>query len=167
MTNQYTAFRCITKTHKECSLCGVLKLHSEFHKDKTNRRGHGLAYYCRVCANNQSRKHTAKHSKNPAYKIKKRNNYTQHKYGLTLEQYTEKLASQKNECAICGVKLLTSGSKTHLDHDHKTGQLRAFLCTNCNRGLGHFQEDQQILSKAIQYLKSHSGGVDAHKEVLN
>lgn len=167
MTNQYTAFRQVTQTHKECSSCGVLKLHSEFHKDRRNKRHLGLTYYCKLCANSKSRAHTEKYSKNSEYKEKKRNSYTKNRYGLTLEQYTEKLKMQNNACSICKVELLTSGSKTHLDHDHKTGQLRAFLCTNCNRGLGHFQEDKTILSNAIEYLQSHSGDVGAHKEVLN
>ena len=143
-----------------------MKLFSEFHRDRNGPKG--ITYWCKLCANRLAREHHKQNrSNNPEYKKYARDQYTKNKYGLTLDQYTEKLATQKNECAICQVKLLTSGSKTHLDHDHRTGQLRAFLCTNCNRGLGHFQESTNNLEKAIQYLKSHSSDVVAYKEVLN
>lgn len=55
MANQYTPFRYISETHKECSWCNQIKLHSEFHKDKTNQRCLGLSYYCKECANEKSK----------------------------------------------------------------------------------------------------------------
>lgn len=163
--NQFPA-RKFTRTHASCSKCNTSKPFDEFHMDNSNPLG--VCYWCKICANRLARKHHKNNrSNNPEYKLYARGKYTKNKYGLTLEQYTEKLATQKNECAICLVKLQSSGSKTHLDHDHKTGQIRAFLCTNCNRGLGHFKEDLNILNKAIQYLRSHSSDVAAYKEVLN
>lgn len=36
---------------------------------------------------------------------------------------------------------------------HKTGNLRGLLCTNCNSGIGHLQDDIKILKIAINYLK--------------
>ena len=53
-------------------------------------------------------------------------------YGLTREQYEEKLKAQGNRCAICQRVL----SKPHLDHDHTTNQLRDALCNNCNAAVG-------------------------------
>lgn len=155
MTNQYTAFRFISDTHKECSLCGEIKLHSEFHKDK-NKRHRGLAFYCKECANNKARAFHNKHKNNTDYLLEKRNRYFKTKYGLTLNEYLEKLKAQDSKCAICGVELSQSGHGTHLDHCHKTGIIRAFLCTNCNRGLGHFQDSIENLQEAINYLKAHS-----------
>ena len=87
-------------------------------------------------------------------------------YGLTLHAYEEKLMAQDNKCAICEIALLPQGSGTHLDHDHKTGYIRDFLCTNCNRGLGHFQENINFLEHAINYLKAHNRNVEPEKEVL-
>ena len=81
-----------------------------------------------------------------------------------MQEYEDKLASQKFECAICKVKLPTSGPITHLDHDHKTGLLRDFLCTNCNRGLGHFQDSPELLRLAAQYLDTHNDSVVVVKE---
>jgi len=55
MANQYTPFRFMSDTHKECSLCNKIKEHSEFHKDKRNKRCKGLCYYCKECANQKGR----------------------------------------------------------------------------------------------------------------
>lgn len=156
MANQYTAFRFISDTHKECSLCGVIKLHSEFHKDSGSKRNRGLAYYCKVCANQKSRIWHSLNISKPETKNKKRNSWIKRAHGLSLQEYTEKLKAQGSTCAICGVELSTSGHNTHLDHCHKTGQLRAFLCTNCNRGLGHFQDSIENLQAAIKYLQTHN-----------
>ena len=41
-----------------------------------------------------------------------------------------------------------------LDHDHKTGEFRGYLCDNCNTALSKFKDDTKILNEAINYLKS-------------
>ena len=158
MANQYTASRFVSDTHKECSWCGKIKLHSAFHKDSSSKRNRGLAYYCIECANEKSRLWT---SNNPGvYSKNGRNRYLKNKFGITLNEYQEKLKAQEYKCAICKVKLPTGGHKTHLDHCHKSGNIRAFLCTNCNRGLGHFQDSIENLQEAITYLKAHSSDED-------
>lgn len=43
--------------------------------------------------------------------------------------------------------------KLALDHCHKSMKLRGLLCTSCNTGLGAFNDDPDLLSKAIEYLK--------------
>lgn len=145
-----------------CNKCFTLKPLALFYKDKTGK--HGRGYFCKVCANANSRKTHYRNRINPEYKLSKRASYIKNKHGITLQQYEDKLAAQKYECAICGVKLPTSGPLTHLDHDHKTGVLRDFLCTNCNRGLGHFQDNEELLKKAAQYLNTHNTSVAGVKE---
>lgn len=61
------------------------------------------------------------------------------------------LKSSVTECVICGNK----GSLV-VDHDHKTGKVRGLLCNHCNRGLGHFRDDPQLLEFAAQYLYASS-----------
>lgn len=41
-----------------------------------------------------------------------------------------------------------------LDHDHKTGKFRGYICHNCNRGLGIFSDSIDRLKKAIGYLEN-------------
>lgn len=141
-----------TETHKECSCCHKMKLHNEFHRDSNPYK---LAYYCKECANYKSKEFYKSYKDTKDYKLKAKNHYCKIKWGISLIEYEELLAKQNFVCAICGVKLPTSGPFTHLDHCHKTGKKRAFLCTNCNRGLGHFQDSEGLLDKAKSYLEYH------------
>lgn len=55
-------------------------------------------------------------------------------------------------CACCG----EPKTKTfHLDHCHKTGKIRDFICSSCNLGLGHFDDSLEKMQKAIKYLERH------------
>lgn len=73
------------------------------------------------------------------------------KYGLTLDQFDELLASQHGACAICLREQV--GMRLHIDHDHSTGKIRGLLCSNCNTGLGMFGDSVDGLIAAIQYLE--------------
>lgn len=61
--------------------------------------------------------------------------------------------AQKARCAICDTTD-PGGQNTKwcIDHDHTTGEVRGLLCHYCNVGLGHFKDDQKLLTKAIDYL---------------
>jgi hypothetical protein len=41
----------------------------------------------------------------------------------------------------------------HVDHDHKTKQVRDMLCKPCNTILGFAQENPRVLKRAIAYLR--------------
>lgn len=75
------------------------------------------------------------------------------KYGVTEVEYQTCLAQQNNRCAICA-KTLDLGRRTHLDHKDK--RFRGILCSNCNVGLGNFQDSIEFLNNAINYLKGCS-----------
>lgn len=71
-------------------------------------------------------------------------------FGITREAYAEMEAVQGGRCAICGE---VPEKSLHIDHDHKTGQVRGLLCGHCNRGLGLFRDDPDRLKAAARYLK--------------
>jgi hypothetical protein len=75
-------------------------------------------------------------------------------YGLTLESYIDLLEKHGKKCAICGKNLLPTRNNTCLDHNHKTGKLRGFLCNRHNILLSVADDNPEILKLAIKYLES-------------
>jgi hypothetical protein len=73
--------------------------------------------------------------------------------------YDRMVVAQVYGCAICGAD---ESAERHgvfcVDHNHKTGKIRALLCVKCNQGLGCFGDDPNRLRLALLYLKEHSSG---------
>jgi hypothetical protein len=69
-------------------------------------------------------------------------------YKITTEQYHALLIGQSGLCAICCDQLIDP----HIDHCHKTEQVRGLLCHHCNTMLGLARDDILILTNAINYL---------------
>lgn len=82
------------------------------------------------------------------------------KFGLTTESFEAMLAAQNGACAVClerETHTYKSGRIRELavDHCHTTGKIRGALCRRCNQGLGSFNDDPEILRRAIAYLERH------------
>ena len=88
------------------------------------------------------------------------------RYGVSFEEYKELMA--REECDLCGTKIKTKNNNKNakakhkqnaIDHCHKTEheqgiiKIRGVLCHQCNKGLGNFNDDIELLEKAIQYLR--------------
>ncbi len=75
-------------------------------------------------------------------------------YGISLADYDKMFKGQNGECKICGTKEISNvqHGRFDVDHNHETGKIRGLLCHKCNTFLGHFNDDIEILAKAIQYL---------------
>jgi len=58
-------------------------------------------------------------------------------------------------CDCCG-KIPRRG-EFHLDHDHKTGKFRGWLCGACNKAIGQLGDNIEGLMKAVQYLERSNG----------
>ena len=79
-------------------------------------------------------------------------------YRMTSEQFNELWKSQCGRCAICAVPMEPRGKSVNsvaVDHNHSTGQVRALLCTQCNRGIGCLKDSPEVLEAAARYLRSH------------
>lgn len=76
-------------------------------------------------------------------------------YGISSEDYNYTLSVQNFCCAICGRDHMDiRGRRLCVDHDHETGKFRGLLCDLCNKGLGQFRDNIEVLEKAIEYLRS-------------
>jgi len=144
--------------YKRCGHCKETKLITEFHNDK--KGSFGKSSRCKPCANKWSRfHHHRKMREVPEYKEAQRNNHFKTRYGISADEYDSRCSqADKDGCAICGIKQPNGTrwkDKWHLDHCHSTGKVRGMLCGNCNRGLGQFQDSEEIMTKAIDYLKKH------------
>ena len=86
-----------------------------------------------------------RYKKNPE---KYRENHLKRNYGITIDEYNSLFEKQEGRCAIYKEK-----KPLHVDHCHKTDKDRGLLCVNCNTSLGGFQDNQDYLQSAIQYLQ--------------
>lgn len=75
------------------------------------------------------------------------NRRLRHFYGIGVVEYLRLRDGQEGRCAICREE-----RPLHLDHCHETNAIRGFLCGQCNRGLGLFFNDPEVLVAAAEYL---------------
>lgn len=136
---------------KQCLKC---KLYLPFNKFGSHRsRRDKLNERCKKCVNKNQR---------DAYVTEKVRGYDmRRRYGITLQQYNAMLSKQDGVCAICKNQesRLENRSKTgttrrlYVDHDHKTGDVRALLCHECNTALGNMQEDPERIKSLLAYAE--------------
>jgi Recombination endonuclease VII len=89
------------------------------------------------------------------YRLEYYLDYTLRRYGLTRADYDQMLAAQHGRCAVCRSKTPKGPGRWHIDHDHITGQVRGLLCNNCNRGIGYFSDDPEVIKAAARYVTRH------------
>lgn len=138
LENKEKVLRRLTKKHKE---------NPELMRERVKN------YYQNNPEYRKSRKKDSRRwvERNP----EKRRIYTRNShiraYGISPERYKEMLKEQGNRCAICKME---NKRVMAIDHDHKTGKVRGFLCDPCNLSLGHI-EKQDFLEKAIKYITKY------------
>ncbi len=82
-----------------------------------------------------------------------------YRYGITKEQYDAQLISQGGVCPICALAGTVKPDEKELcvDHNHKTGKLRALVCRTHNFMLGMAHDNPAELVAAFHYLKHYEG----------
>lgn len=62
-------------------------------------------------------------------------------------------------CYICGQSItLVRGeekSTSNIEHDHKSGRFRGWVCRGCNTIIGHANDSVERLHDVIRYLEKH------------
>ena len=123
-----------------------MKSLDEFHNKKTARDG--KQSHCKACgiaaATAWNRAHPEIH--------RERSGRGHHlaKHGFTEKEWDDLLDEIDHKCQLCGKELV----KPYADHNHETGLVRGVLCTHCNRGLGAFYDSEELLLKAIEFLRN-------------
>lgn len=150
---------------KQCSGCTKWKPLTEFFKDKGFKDGHySRCKECKTKATYEWRKNNKKEYNSGAKRWRDENPDKQHaneikrRYGLDIKDYDMMLVNQDHKCAICPRQHDPSKKRGRLyvDHCHKTGKIRALLCSFHNSMLGYAEDDIEILNKAIDYIKKYS-----------
>lgn len=72
-------------------------------------------------------------------------------YGLSPEAFARIYERQDHKCAICRAKLHLD-HMTHIDHSHKTNNVRGLLCAGCNSKVGAVESCD--LNRILHYIKS-------------
>lgn len=146
---------------KTCRRCDTEKLISEFHRDGRSRDG--LCSYCKECNKAKTRAWQAANPEKVKAQANKRvalglnrAQIRHRKYGIGATEYAAMLAAQGGVCAICGRAASGRKDSTELcvDHCHTSNQIRGLLCHSCNRGIGLLQDSEEVLEKALAYLRS-------------
>lgn len=123
--------------HKICNICHCLKPVSSFSRNQNNRHGIVRRPSCMDCR--------ARIEMRPITPAQKR---------AAKEGKPEKGAPFR--CPICRKRSIVDiTAKVVADHDHKTGDVRDFICDSCNTGLGRFKNGENYLLNAITYLREH------------
>ncbi len=136
---------------KRCARCHRRLPVSEYAPSKRDRSG--MQSYCKECNMLHQRQMRLRMTQERKDDINLR-----HKFGISFRDYNRMLEAQGGVCAIC------KQPETHIngrnsvvqrlsvDHDHKTGDVRALLCQRCNVALGLLGEDPE----RIQRLKGYA-----------
>lgn len=129
----------VTKTGDEypkkiCNICHKLLDTTEFARNQNNIKRPVRRPSCRECRKTLE-------GKNPMPYEKRR-------------WLTAKPDLEPFECPICGKHTIAGlTSKLDLDHDHRTGKVRGWICDSCNTGIGRFKDDVDLLKRAIEYVE--------------
>lgn len=135
----------LSKTLRECRHCGVQKVLEAFAVVNRSNLKMGRETICYDCSRAANREKDRVNMRSSGRSL------------VSKEDFEDMLSAQENLCAVCGgERFKVTERDLHVDHDHETGMVRGLLCSNCNIGLGHFQDSPDILLSAATYLIQHS-----------
>lgn len=125
--------------YKICNLCHIIKNQStEFEYNQNDKYGRQTTRpSCRDCRVNINGKSMPKAERDRMNAIKP-------------------LPHELFRCPICQkLSIPDITANIVIDHDHRTGMAREWICDSCNTGIGRFQDSPEMLEKISLYIKSH------------
>ena len=125
--------------YKICNLCHIIKNQSvEFEYNQNDKQGRPTTRpSCRNCRVKINGKKMPKSERDRMNAIKP-------------------LPHELFKCPICQkLSIPDVTANIVIDHDHRTGMAREWICDSCNTGIGRFQDSPEMLEKISRYIKSH------------
>lgn len=148
------------RDHKTCTICRHVLPLTAFYANTKTRDGRGAR--CVPCEGQYSRAYNERNKERLSARAKAYNQRNKdhrldmqlrRSYGITRADYLALCDKNGGRCAICGTQEADRvGRRMHVDHCHATGKVRGILCRDCNIGLGHFRDNQNLLTQAAAYL---------------
>jgi len=166
---------------KQCTMCGKTRL-IKFFSPRKNRAIHSVHSWCKPCRIVDSRKRYSEMTDKQKFghHMTSKKSHLMRNYGITLDEYIQKVSAQNNLCAICnkvkhyethtfkGFKKNALGKRgkdschldkcnLYVDHNHETGKVRGLLCKECNLAYGHIKENTQYIKNLLTYDLKYKG----------
>ena len=146
-----------------CTKCGEIKDEINFRPRPTLKRGYHS--WCRDCENIANREkyipkppRTKQVIPDDVVKLEAKKRMLKHRYSIDYNTYNQMYAEQDGKCKICGdYRELGGHGGLLVDHCHITNEVRGLLCKKCNSGLGMFNDDKELLQRAIEYITVVNG----------
>ena len=165
---------------RRCTKCKELKSLTDFYSNK--HRADGLCHWCKIClgvyAKSKYHKIKAMDKPDPGVKLCRAcretlattnfnklkcrkdgfNDYCRYcmRVNHAVKMYGEETRDffkiENRQCKICHIAI--TPDTWHIDHDHQTNKVRGILCAKCNRGLGAFGDDLNLIKSAVTYLEN-------------
>lgn len=121
-------------------------------------RSNGVRAGCRTCERRRKADRRKRLRDDPEFVRHNLNANVKSRFGITVDERDDLLASQGGRCAACAEATAFNGSSVgaHVDHDHATGRVRAVLCHRCNVALGVAKESAARLRALADYVEAHA-----------
>ena len=89
------------------------------------------------------------------FKFKKTRIYNnKYLYNISEYEFNEMINFSKGCCHTCNKKILSTRD-LHIDHCHKTNNVRGILCNSCNYIVAAFNDSEILLRRALYYLNNN------------
>lgn len=148
---------------KRCPDCGETKPLDAFYKNRASKDG--VQGYCKPCWDVRTKRYdSTKADRRRASGLDAQRRYNIRRLGISQEEYDALWLRAGGKCEGCGREERAVHHRTGtpfrvaLDHDHRTGKVRGFLCLGCNRAVGCVNDDPSTLRRLADYLDEAASG---------
>jgi hypothetical protein len=140
---------------KWCRRCDRVKYLGEF-RFLTRKRD--WSTYCKTCMRTYQQERRAGSIRLRVRQLLQSIEWQARKFGYMKCTATagEVVAAYTGSCVVC-----KAIGKMHIDHCHRTGKFRGWLCRGCNHAIGHARDSPDVLRGLADYLDVTQGEDDS------